>query len=79
MSEYPKRMLSALMVMGAQSPGRAMSSEELAERLGIDKEVIETELKSLVEAGYASAVEGPGTLRVYLTGTGIISASSTYS
>jgi DNA-binding MarR family transcriptional regulator len=79
MSEYPKRILSALMVMGGQSPDRAMSSEELAERLGIGKGVVETELKSLIEAGYARAVEESGTSRVYLTGIGIITASSMYS
>ncbi len=79
MSEYPKRILSALMVMGAQSPDRAMSGEELAAKLGMGKGIVDTELKSLIEAGYASAVEGFGTLRVYLTGTGIITASSTYS
>lgn len=78
MSESPKRILSLLMVMGAQSPERAMSSEDLAAKLGMGIGAVETELKALVDAGYARVAKGP-TLKVYLSGTGIITASSTYS
>jgi DNA-binding MarR family transcriptional regulator len=79
MSELPKKILSALMVMGAQTPDRAMSAEEVASRLGIGSREAVQELRALVEKGYAKFAEGEGTLRVYLTGTGIITASSTYS
>lgn len=79
MSELPKRILSALMVMGAQTPDKAMNAEEVAAKLGIESRDAVQELKALVERGYASVVEGKGTMRVYLTGTGIITASSTYS
>ena len=79
MSESSKRLLSALMVLGAQSPERAIAIDELAARLGLGAQAIESELEQLVEAGYARMVRQPGTSRVYLTGTGIITASSTYS
>ncbi|HME19295.1 MAG TPA: hypothetical protein VKF15_06155 [Nitrososphaerales archaeon] len=79
MSEFPKRILSSLMVMGAQSPDRAMSIDELAGKLGMARSAVELELKSLIDAGYAKLVDESGTSAVYLTATGIITASSTYS
>jgi DNA-binding IclR family transcriptional regulator len=79
MSEFPKRLLSSLMVMGAQSPDRALSIDELAGRLGMGRSAVESELKSLVDAGYARFTDESGTEAVYLTATGIITASSTYS
>jgi hypothetical protein len=79
MSESSKRLLSALMVLGAQSPERALSIDELAARLAMGARDVESELEKLAEAGYAGAVQQAGTLKFYLTGTGIITASSTYS
>jgi DNA-binding MarR family transcriptional regulator len=79
MSDSSKRLLSTLMVLGAQSPERALALEELAGRMGIGSQEVESELKQLVDAGYARVVRQPGTSKVYLTGTGIITASSTYS
>jgi predicted ArsR family transcriptional regulator len=81
MSELPKRILSTLMVLGAQTPDKAMSAEEVAAKLGIGSREAAQEIMALVEKGYASVIEGgaPPKMRVYLTGTGIITASSTYS
>jgi predicted transcriptional regulator len=79
MSESPKRVLSALLVMGAQSPETAMKIDNLAEKLGVDRGAIESELNSLISAGYAKLADEPASGGVYLTGTGIITASSTYS
>lgn len=79
MSETPKRILSSLMVMGAQSPGKAMSIDELAGKLGMGRSAVESEVKSLVDAGYAKLIDESGAIAVYLTATGIITASSTYS
>ena len=67
------------MVMGAQSPDRAMSIDELAGKLGMDKSTVESGLKTLVDSGYAKLTEESGTRKVYLTRMGIITASSTYS
>lgn len=67
------------MVMGAQSPERAMTAEELAAKLSLKTEAVAAELNGLVETGYARIVEGALPARVYLTGTGVITASSTYS
>jgi DNA-binding transcriptional regulator GbsR (MarR family) len=79
MSEFPKRILSSLMVMGAQSPERAMSIDDLAVKLGMRRSAVVSGLKSLVDAGYAKLKDESGTSAVYLTATGIITASSTYS
>ena len=78
MSDLSKRVLSALMVLGAQAPEKAMTLEELSARLGLKLEETQSEVLGLVRAGYAKEEAGPGS-RVYLTGTGIITASSTYS
>ena len=78
MSELSKRILSALMVLGAQSPEKALSAADLAAKLGVEQADAQKEVDGLVKGGYAkvaSQEEG----KVFLTGTGIITASSTYS
>jgi DNA-binding IclR family transcriptional regulator len=79
MSELDKKIISTLMVMGAQSEDKALTAEDLASKLGEPRSEVEFELKSLTEAGYVQTSDGDGPSRVYLTGTGIITASSTYS
>jgi DNA-binding MarR family transcriptional regulator len=79
MSERSKQLLSTLLVLGAQSPERALASDELATKIGVKVSDIEGELKRLLDAGYAKITSSSGTPKVYLTGTGIITASSTYS
>jgi DNA-binding IclR family transcriptional regulator len=79
MSESSKRLLSLLMVLGAQSPEKALSSDELAAKLGVGVSEVDAELKRLVEGGYAKTTLQSGSPKVYLTGTGVITASSTYS
>ena len=79
MSELSKRLLSTLLVLGANSPEKALTIEEVATKLGMHRSTIEPELRALVEAGYARQDEIRGSFRVCLTGTGIITASSTYS
>jgi len=79
MSERSKKLLSTLLVLGAQSPERALTIEELATKLGVEASGMEAELRRLLDAGYANVTSASGTPKVYLTGTGIITASSTYS
>ena len=79
MSEFRKSLLSALMVRGAQSEASAVDSKDLASELGLAPGTIEAELKDLIKAGYAQRVQGDQELKVFLTGTGVITASSTYS
>lgn len=67
------------MVLGAQSPEKALATEELAAKLGVGVSEVEVELNRLVEGGYAQTTRQSGTSKVYLTGTGVITASSTYS
>ena len=67
------------MLMGAQSLDKAMSIDELAGKLRIGRNTVESELKSLVNSGYAKLTERSGKEAVYLTPMGIITASSTYS
>jgi predicted transcriptional regulator len=76
MSESAKRLLSMLMVMGAQTPERALSAPELALKLGEDLAKVDSDLRQLMSSGFVATPEG----RVfYLTGIGVIAASSTYS
>ena len=79
MSEGPKRFLSTLMVLGAQSPEKAISVDELATKLGMGVHDLQAELDKLTEAGYAVTDRQEGRVKVYLTGTGVITASSAYS
>jgi len=79
MSESTKQLLSTLMVLGAQSPERGLTIPDLAAKLRVGVREVEAELRHLLDAGYAEDVILSGTRRVYLTGTGIITASSTYS
>jgi len=79
LSELPKRILALLMVGGAQSPDKAVTIEELGTKLSAPPEAVSTELNELIVAGYVQLIMGEGQARAYLTGTGIITASSTYS
>jgi DNA-binding IclR family transcriptional regulator len=79
MSESSKRVLSTLMVLGAISPERGMSADDLAAKMGMAAPSVERELDALVASGYAQQSSDGGRRRVYLTGVGVITASSTYS
>jgi len=79
MSESPKVLLSTLMVLGAQSPEKALPVDELATKLGKGVDELQAELERLTKAGYAAITRQDGKVRVYLTGTGVITASSAYS
>jgi len=79
MSESPKVLLSTLMVLGAQSLEKAIPIDELALKLGIGVSELQVELDKLTGAGYAVTTRQAGRARVYLTGTGVITASSAYS
>ena len=79
MSELPKRILSLLMVGGAQSPEKAVTIEELGTKLSAPPAAVSTELNELIVAGYVQLIMNEGQARAYLTGTGVITASSTYS
>ena len=79
MDETPKRVLSTLMIMGSQSPEKAISSADLAEKLGIEKPALEADIEELGRVGYVKSFLRDGVSHVYLSMTGIIVASSTYS
>jgi len=76
MSESAKRLLSMLMVMGAQAPEKALSAAELALKLGAGRPSVDSDLRQLMGSGFVATSEGRG---FYLTATGVIAASSTYS
>ncbi len=79
MSEGAKVLLSTLMVLGAQSPQKALPIDELASKLGMGLPELQKELDRLTKAGYAVTTRQEGRVKVYLTGTGVITASSAYS
>ena len=79
MGEAPKRVLSILLITGAQSPERAISITDLAGKLGIDRSSLDTEIEELRRGGYLKSFVRDGISHVYLSMTGVITASSTYS
>ena len=79
MSEMPWKVLSTLLVSGAQSPERALSSHDLARQLGIEGVQLQSEIEALERRGYILFVVHNDVRRLYLTLTGIIAASSVYS
>jgi predicted transcriptional regulator len=79
MSESSKRLLSILMVIGAQNPDRALLAKELAQKLGADVGSVESELGGLIRSGHVATTGEPGEVKFFLTGIGVITASSTYS
>ena len=72
-------LLSTLMVLGAQSPEKALAVDELASKLGMETPDLQAELDRVTKGGYAVMVRQEGKVKVYLTATGIITASSAYS
>jgi predicted transcriptional regulator len=79
MSESSKKLLSMLLVMGAQVPERALSASELAQKLGTDQTSVESDLRKLLETSFVATSVVSGGRGFYLTGIGVIAASSTYS
>jgi DNA-binding IscR family transcriptional regulator len=79
MSEIQKKVLSALMITGAHSPEKAVESNVLAKRLGIEKRILDVEIETLSKSGYAVVLIRRGIKSIYLTAIGIITASSVYS
>lgn len=79
MAEVPRRLLSTLLVIGAQSREKAVSSEALTKQFGMEVGSIEKEIRELTEQGYLEAFVRDGITCVYLSLTGIITASSVYS
>jgi DNA-binding IscR family transcriptional regulator len=78
-SETGKRVLSALLIVGAQSRDQAEPTARLAVRLEVDVDGLEKSLGELQKKGYVVMFEKDGSVRVYLTSIGIVTASSTYS
>jgi predicted transcriptional regulator len=74
-----KMVLSALLIVGAQSQEQAESVARLAVRLGVAMDSLKRDLANLEGKGYVVLFEKDGDVRVYLTSTGIVTASSTYS
>ncbi len=79
MSETGKKVLSALLIVGAQSRDQAEPTARLAARLEVGVEHLEEDLLDLQGKGYVVLFEKSGTPMVYLSSTGIVTASSTYS
>ena len=79
MSETPLKVLSTLMITGAMTPEKAVTSQDLAAQFGIDKNVMDSELDALRRVGYLERFVQDGTERIYLSLNGIIAASSVHS
>ena len=79
MSEIGKKILSLLMVSGAQVPTKGLTMEEVSAKISVPPALVAVEVNEMVVDGYVQLAMDEGQARVYLTGTGVITASSTYS
>ena len=79
MSEIGKKILSLLMVSGAQVPTKGLTMEEVSAKINVPPALVAVEVNEMVVDGYVQLAMDGGQARVYLTGTGVITASSTYS
>ncbi len=79
MSEMGKQVLSALLIVGAQSREQAELVSRLAARLEVQMDSLMKDLGDFQGKGYVVLFEKDGIPRVYLTTIGIVTASSTYS
>ena len=79
MNDMPRRVLSTLLISGAQSPERAVSSDDLAVQFGFEKAKLQSEIEALGRGGYVQSVIRDDVRLVYLSLTGVLAASSIYS
>jgi len=73
------KVLSMMNNIGAVSPERSLSPDELSQWTEIDSPTIKTHLQKLCENGYVELVEISGTQKYHLTRAGIMKVLTLYS
>jgi hypothetical protein len=79
MNDAPRKLLATLLVVGAQSVAKAMTTQDLARHFGVETTDIEPDVEALARRGYVISVMRQDTKLFYLSNTGILAASSVYS
>ena len=73
------KVLSMMNNIGAISPERSLSPDELSQWTEIDSSTIKTHLQKLRESGYVELVDTSGTQKFHLTRAGIMKVLTLYS
>ena len=73
------KVLSMMNNIGAVSPERSLSPDELSQWTEIDLSTIKAHLQKLRENGYVELVEVSGTQKYHLTRVGIMKVLTLYS
>jgi DNA-binding IclR family transcriptional regulator len=73
------RVLSMMHNIGAVSPERSLSADELAQWTGMDAGTVKAYVQKLRENGYVEFVQISGTEKYHVTRTGIMKVLTLYS
>jgi transcription initiation factor IIE alpha subunit len=73
------RVLSMMHNIGAITPERSLTAEELSKWTEIDVQTVRTHLQKLREGGYVEFVDTSGTQKYHVTRTGIMKVLTLYS
>ena len=73
------RVLSMMHNIGAVTPERSLTAEELAQWTGFDAPTVKTYLQKLREGGYVEFVQLSGTEKYHVTRVGIMKVLTLYS
>lgn len=73
------RVLSMMHNIGAITPERSLTAEELSQWTEIDVQTVRTHLQKLREGGYVEFVDSSGTQKYHVTRIGIMKVLTLYS
>jgi len=73
------RVLSMMHNIGAITPERSLTAEELAQWTGVDPSTVKAHLQKLREGGYVEFVEAAGMEKYHVTKAGIMKVLTLYS
>ncbi len=73
------KVLSMMNNIGAISPERSLSTDELSQWTEIDASTVKAHLQKLREGGYVELVDISGTQKYHLTRAGIMKVLTLYS
>jgi len=73
------RVLSMMHNIGAVTPERSLTADELAQWTGMDPATIKAFVQKLREEGYVEFVQVSGTEKYHVTRTGIMKVLTLYS
>ena len=73
------RVLSMMHNIGAITPERSLTTDELSQWTGIDPAIVKTHLQKLREGGYVEFIQISGIEKFHVTRNGIMKVLTLYS